>query len=330
MKQDYLKLIRRLTVLLIISGTFNMGLTAFFIYWMVKERPPTPYCEHLPASLKRPATPLAAGQPLMEAIGRYKDLPFDLLISELANNELIEDHFTRRDLALAFLVSIHHFDLQRAVQSRVLSHRQKMRLPQEGEHLELVTYPGLKDSDYESILHFAHTEEWPITPFGMYLKLQNQERTPSLEEAFYHTPHFMAVEMLFGRTDKPIERSELLQMMLEGTWEMLSTYYSEQRMLLDLSRTRRQQFLLSYVDCGSKTAASLLLKMESTQTGRLTNHAANDRPPMNPSRRMYTVQEGDSLWKIAKNHRISVSKLTSANNLDESTVLQPGMQLSIP
>lgn len=43
----------------------------------------------------------------------------------------------------------------------------------------------------------------------------------------------------------------------------------------------------------------------------------------------YTVQPGDSLWKIATDHKITVAELTQINNLN-STSLIPGQKLQLP
>jgi len=44
----------------------------------------------------------------------------------------------------------------------------------------------------------------------------------------------------------------------------------------------------------------------------------------------YTVQEGDTLWSIAQEYRVSVSQLKQANDLNSSTSLAVGRELSIP
>ena len=264
MKHNYLNLIRRLTISLIISGAFNVGLLAFLIYWIIKERPPTPYCEHLPIHLSQESYPVTANRPLTNVIDYYKTLTLVQLVNELSNSESIENGFSYRDLALAFLVTFHHFDVQRALQSKEMPLKQKFIVSKSNldTPLELLVYPRLSKNDYESILQFARTEEWPLTPFGIFQRLQTAHPIPSLEEAFYHTPHFMSVEVLFRRVNKPVKHKDLLQIILEGNWEILSSFYAEQRILLDLTRTRRQKFLLLYVDNGSKSAAYMMLKAE--------------------------------------------------------------------
>lgn len=44
----------------------------------------------------------------------------------------------------------------------------------------------------------------------------------------------------------------------------------------------------------------------------------------------YTVQRGDSLWSIAKRHRITVAELARANNLNAGATLRPNQKLIVP
>jgi len=44
----------------------------------------------------------------------------------------------------------------------------------------------------------------------------------------------------------------------------------------------------------------------------------------------YTVTRGDSLWSVAKKHRLSVAELAKANGIPTNATLQPGKKLIIP
>jgi membrane-bound lytic murein transglycosylase D len=48
-----------------------------------------------------------------------------------------------------------------------------------------------------------------------------------------------------------------------------------------------------------------------------------------PSTTRYTVQSGDSLWSIARKHRVKLNDLMRWNGLDAGSVLQPGQSLKI-
>jgi len=43
----------------------------------------------------------------------------------------------------------------------------------------------------------------------------------------------------------------------------------------------------------------------------------------------YTVQRGDSLWKIARRHHVSIGQLNAWNDLHDRTAIRPGQQLTI-
>lgn len=51
-------------------------------------------------------------------------------------------------------------------------------------------------------------------------------------------------------------------------------------------------------------------------------------PPLDHS--LYTVQSGDTLWKIAEKFNVSLAALIAANNLANPNILHIGQQLSIP
>jgi LysM repeat protein len=52
--------------------------------------------------------------------------------------------------------------------------------------------------------------------------------------------------------------------------------------------------------------------------------------PEPPAATTYIVKKGDSLWKIAKENRITVAELAKANNMDRNSMLRIGQTLQIP
>lgn len=265
----FLKKIQRLSQALIISGTLNIGVLALLLFWTVRERPPTPYFELKPASSAQQQVPLADNRNCTEFITSLRPLSFDQLVTKLDQIQLIENGYTERDLALSALVDFHYFDLDRALtkegkpkQKRLLMWKNSLT----GESVPLVIYPGLTDAQFESIGQFAKTERWPFRPEGLFLLMQKQKEEqnidPSLVETFILTPEFLTVELLFKRAEAPIRRQELIEVLLEGDWPLLSQFVEQQRKVNDLSIARRQKFLLDYIHKGSEEAASLLLKVD--------------------------------------------------------------------
>lgn len=87
------------------------------------------------------------------------------------------------------------------------------------------------------------------------------------------------------------------------------------------------------VDLGAPVASSQPGRAEPTRPGSPNaaalapaKPAVEDVAPVGT----YTVTRGDSLWSIAKKHRLSVSELAKANGLQTGATLQPGKKLMIP
>jgi LysM repeat protein len=118
---------------------------------------------------------------------------------------------------------------------------------------------------------FASTERWPLTNRGLFLALQKEEKEEydrHLLDAFFMTSHFSMVEMLFSRSEQPVGREELLKVLLEGNWAQLADFVEQQKKAQDLSQTRRQNFLLDYVNHKSRAAAQLMLKTDGVFVAR--------------------------------------------------------------
>lgn len=264
---DPLTHIRKLTTILMISGALNVILLMIFFYWSFKETIPTPYFELKPANKQEEQLPLAIDHSNSDVIRYLRVLPMERLIARLNQTQLIENGYTLRDLTLACLVDIHHFDLTRALAGHHQSEQKRTIIygkHRNGQNAELSVYAGLSDQQYQAIINFATTERWPLTSHGLYLALKKQkEIQPSLVDTFIMTPEFLAVEMLFSRSPVGVDKKELLQVLLQGDWPMLFSFVEQQKMHQDLSDARRQRFLLDYIQHHSSAAALLLLKTDS-------------------------------------------------------------------
>lgn len=410
MENKPLDQVRKLTKALIISGFFNIILITLMFYWWVKESASIHYLEQ-PSYREEISSPLAIDPSNDEVIRQFKNLTRDQLVAMLNNTQLVENGYAQRDLALAVLVSFHHFDLTRALAGTIqpTQHRAIVYGQHKGGNpAKVVAYPGLTEQQFEAILKFANTEKWPLTPRGLYMLLKTQPEDPTIADAFMLTPEFLTVEQLFNRSDIYIDKIDLLKMILEGSWSTLSTFVHQQKETGDLSMTRRQAFLLNYIDQGSKSAAVIILKTDGLfalkrlddsfvrkiltllveknpvseqfalalltsprgdevwqlAAHRLYEYAGEPKPerfhhhaalmrflpeaqvlqkpvavkptkevaikPISAKReRTYVVQEGDSLWKIARKYKVDVELIKEKNGL-KSDALKPGTTLKLP
>lgn len=265
----FIKKIRHLSLALIVSGILNIGVLSLLLYWVLRERPPTPYCELKPASSEQQQIPLADQRGCPEVLAQLSQLSFSQLVSNLSNAQLIENGYAERDLALACLMTFHYFDLQRALpknaqpeQKRLLAWKPK---GQEATTM-LVVYPDLTQQQFDVLMQFAKTERWPLTAEGLFLMLKNQKEKNTFDdhliETFVLTPEFWTVELLFNRSGQKAQKQEILTVLLEGNWTILKQFVDQQRQVHDSSDARRQKFLLDYIKAGSSSAAILLLKTE--------------------------------------------------------------------
>lgn len=70
--------------------------------------------------------------------------------------------------------------------------------------------------------------------------------------------------------------------------------------------------------------------VEPVRSARKTKAPDKVKPQARPADGAYSVQSGDSFWKIAKKHNISTKALLEANNMTGKEVLQIGQKLVIP
>ncbi len=265
--QNYSKHIKKLTSTLLVSAFLNIVFLALLFYFLAKETTPRPYFELKPANKEQQQTPLATEGSTKEILQGFRSISLEQLINKLSDLQQVENGFAQRDLALSALIAFHHFDLPRALLGKPQPAQQRdipLGKNSRGFAVHVKIYPGLSEEQYEAITHFAKTERWPLTSRGLFILLRKQgiQYDHSLAEAFFLTPEFLSVETLFSRSEKKIEKHELLHLLNQGNWKMLTTFFSQQKAIQDLSPARRQRFLLDYIEQHSQAAAVLLLKTD--------------------------------------------------------------------
>jgi len=244
--------LRTLAVALIFSGALNIGLIGAGIFSAVQKRE---ISFEIPQAISRSETePESTNQQILRAM---KKLGFRELVSYLTNRDLVEEGYAKRDLALAALVAYHHFHLEKALG---VSPEQQRAMEMGGGETVLL-FPGLNEEQFEALIRFAYQEKWPLTPEGLFYLVKKcaKPRDASLEQAFYTTSPFYALQVLFQKTEALLPPVLLLDLVSEGSWDLLNRFAREQEQALDLSVDKRRRLLLSYLALNSPTAAQLLL-----------------------------------------------------------------------
>ncbi len=251
----WIRKFRILTLCLIFSGALNIGAIAVVITFLIQDRKD---------ALSYPVPQTGKAKGLNEAtnrklLGAYAHLSFRELAALLTNNDFVEEGYCKRDLALSALVSKHHFHLEKALgtlppQIRIL----------ESEEGAFSMFPGLTNEQFQAVIRFAYLEKWPLTGQGLFLLLQTSRkpREATLEQAFYLTKEFHCLSTLFQKCE--VAPVDLIDLVCEGSWQMLEGFVLEQSQMLDLSEERRRRFLLSCLALQSPAAARLLVQTDFT------------------------------------------------------------------
>jgi len=395
--------VRSLTQLLLLSVALNIGLVATFIYFAAKEKTGTIAVQSKPS----PSAEMSQAVQTIESVLRnFSTGSFSELLSLLQNKEHVEEGCLKRDLALGCLVTFHHLAIDRALGGLIPETYGILFVTNDHENIDLKVFRGLTDEQFNAVVQFAKTEQWPFTSKGLFFEIKRSQkpRNSSLLEAFYLTSEFYAVSMLIGRSGLHIEKEVLVDMLAEGDWKILEDFSQEQKKTQDLSVTRRRSLLLQYCSSRSKTAARILIEsdlefalkrlddsqvltileilsersaayerflkeiLRSPRTdivrkkaavhlytfvkepipepfdekaalkrfaaeGRIVEQKAQASSsqiiPKAKHRRVHLVQEGDSLWKIAKRYHVSIEAIIKLNRL-ETDKLRLGQKLEIP
>jgi LysM repeat protein len=255
MEYEEKKYIKRVTSALIASALLNALLLGALCYVLLSRShlPKSSIVHTLVPKYEVLAEEKSSSASLAEVILAFKNAPFHRLVQELCNDAMIENGYRFRDVALAYLISLHQFDLCRAS-----GHcHSKLQLLSNNE-TKLSFALDLNESDYQAIARFAATEEWPFTGCRLFSLLE-QKPTESLKNAFYLTREFSSISLLFAAAGAKISSDTLLQMILAGNWETLS-FFAEKTP--PYSAELRQEALVAYLHHKSPLAAELLLALE--------------------------------------------------------------------
>lgn len=242
---------KKFTLALIFSGALNIALIAAFAYSKVEKT-------SVATTIMGKKEVVTTNAQIFNTMSR---LTFRELVSYLTNREMVEEGYSKRDLAIAALVAYHHFNLEKALSAPPAQVRTLLL----SKDQTIDVFPGLNEDQFEAIIRFAYQEKWPLTAKGLFALMQTQKcpRDESLEQAFLLTPEFCALQVLFQKTGAPQEPQMLLNLAAEGSWDLLEKLFQEQSKVLELSEEKRRNILLSYLSLHSPAAAQILLNSDS-------------------------------------------------------------------
>lgn len=246
---------------------------------------------------------------LQETLTKYSSLSFQDLLLRLGNNDHVESGCTRRDLALACLVTFHHFDLQRALGGLFPQKREITYAPTGADPQTLPIFPGLADYQFQAIVSFAKTEKWPLTSYGLFLELQKNKPPfdPTLLETFYLTPEFHYISLLFTKTGINLKKEYIAALLSQCSWPILTETTDHLRTNSAYTSEERRHFLLQLIENGSKIAAKILLEADQEYCYKQLDNQQmltlctllGEKTPAPFLRALLESPRNDDIWKTA-------------------------------
>ena len=96
-------------------------------------------------------------------ISQMSRLTFRELVSYLTNRTLVEEGYSKRDLAVAALTAYHYFNIEKALSGKP----EQIRIQRLSDEQTIELYPSLTEAQFEAIIRFAYQEKWPLTAKGL-------------------------------------------------------------------------------------------------------------------------------------------------------------------
>lgn len=192
-----------------------------------------------------------------EEIKELSQKSFIELLGALDDKTTICDGYKRRDIALTVLSSLHHFDLEKALRGYFPRQAREITIASK----KMIFYPGLLDEHYKCLHDFASVEKWPITSQGLFLKLQGQKADTALRLAFMQTEEYHHLRSVFTRGSM-IRDEELLDVVLEADWALVSQVGRPRQLSEDMCREIRRSFLLTVMKKDCRSAVEILVSSD--------------------------------------------------------------------
>lgn len=332
LQEQWARKSRFLTQALIFSGALNIGLLTSFVYLIVRDQKEAVVFELQPAGKEEIKLGHSSNAALLT---QFSTMSYAELVALLDNVELVETGYKKRDLALACLVAFHCVDLDQAMQGAPIQKRTLSFQRNEGpEQVDITVYPGLSEDEHRAIAYFIKTERFPFTSQGLFFELKTASKPydPALLEAFYMTSEYTMFSTLLMRSGVPLPAGYVIELMIQGDWEILKQFTEEQKKVQDLSPDRLKSLLTSYVRCRSLFAAKILLqldrgfilkKFEDPDLLTLIDLFPQKNDLIETFlKELITSPRSDAIWKKAGEKLCQFANLSSPDPYDHRIILQ--------
>ncbi|UTW45646.1 LysM peptidoglycan-binding domain-containing protein [bacterium SCSIO 12696] len=182
-----------------------------------------------------------------------------------------------------------------------------------------------------SLLEIANEPYFGVATFDAQIDLEQAALLAAIdsEELYRLNPAFNRLSTAPGKNQQlllPVNAVERFQQALEATPK-------EQWMAAREYRVKAGDYLGRIAKKHKVTVADLRqennLRSDRLSIGQVLRIPGAGVTPMQTRQSYYTVVSGDSLWKIARNNKVSVKQLRAWNNLAPSEHLKPGQQLQV-
>ena len=360
-ENPFVQKMKLLTNILVISVGLNVAFFGTFVYKLTSREVNTFYTNDLPVvSLRKEHSDL---------LQQFFQMNFDELVLELSNNIEISDGYKVCDLALAILSTYHYLDLGKALMGESLEEREVTFIHKDGgERFSLSLYPDVKEYHFTLIKGFIKEVTYPYTSEGLFAELKvKKERSPTnLVSTFMLSKEFIAIYTFMNRFFDNLPKEKLLLTLIEGGYKDIERFYYLYLENMDKPKEMIRYFLKTYTRFKSKYAAEMWLQIDeeyilhqlsneeiveivtlsdnesflkkinegvrSKQVRKIAEeklHIEEEPQKKLSKRESYTVLSGDSLWKIAHKHQVSISAICEENHLT-SDLLRPGQVIFLP
>ncbi len=254
-ENPWMKKIRFLTKLLLVSVAFNIGLLTTVLYMRSERRP---------LEEKR-GKKIVLEKSNGEVLAGYFKNNFNDLVRELKDKTILQDGYMKRDLALACLVNYHYLNLEKAISGKPLQRRKLTFVHHDGgENFQIEVFPNLDDLDFSLVEKFIKEEKFPFSIEGLFidLKKQGREKDAALEKTFYATFEFTMLHTAMKRLNETITKEKVLDCLLEASFEEFREWVNQTKLGIPFLDAMRN-FFLGCLKKGSSEAASLWVALDN-------------------------------------------------------------------